>query len=100
MLTLHLANVVNAADVRVGDLPRDADLGIETLEARGVVREHPWKKLQRDRLAELQVIGAIDLAHSAAAQKADNPIPLRQDRSGGESARVDRVRGGEPANGR
>ena len=39
MLALHLADVVNAADVRVGDLPRDAHLGIETLEARGVIRE-------------------------------------------------------------
>src|SRR5512132_4182862 len=73
VLAIQLADVVDAADVRVGDLPRDPDLGIETLEARGVVREHPREKLQRDRLAELQVIGAIDLAHSAAAQKADDP---------------------------
>ncbi len=32
------------------------------------------QELQRDRLAELQVVGAIDLAHAAAAEQADHAV--------------------------
>jgi hypothetical protein len=37
------------------------------------------KKLKGDRLAQLQVVGAVDFAHTAAAQQADNAIAISQD---------------------
>ena len=41
VLALDLADVVHAADVGVRDLPRDADLGVEALEAVGVALRAP-----------------------------------------------------------
>jgi hypothetical protein len=38
-------------------------------------------KLQRDRLAEFQIIGPIDFTHSAATKESNNPIALREQRS-------------------
>ena len=68
VLPVDLADVVDAADVGMRDLARDAHLGVEALEPRRDPRARlAREELQRDRLAELQVVGAVDLAHAAAA---------------------------------
>ena len=41
------------------------------------------QELQRNGLAQPEVIGAIHLAHAPASDKPDNPIPLIEDRPGG-----------------
>ena len=81
VLAVDLADVVDAADVGMRDLARDAHLGVEALEAVLLRSESPRQELQRDRLAELQVVGAVDLAHAAAAEQADDPVALGEDRS-------------------
>jgi hypothetical protein len=91
----HLADVVDAANVRVGDRTRGADFGEETLEQLPVRREAIRQEFQGDGLAELQVVGAVDLSHAAATEKADDPIAVGQNGSRREAARVDRVRGGQ-----
>jgi hypothetical protein len=50
------------------------------LIARGAFRQ----ELERDRLVEREVVGAVDLAHAAAAEQRDEPIP-----TGDNSARCD-----------
>ena len=96
-VAFEFADVVDAADVGMGDLARQADFGVELGEARGVAVERFGEELERDRLAELQVVGAIDLAHAAAAEPADDAVTAVEDRAGRKAAVVDRVGGGEPA---
>ena len=43
------------------------------------------QELQRHRLTELQIVGAIDLTHAAAAEEADHPVPARQHGAGQET---------------
>jgi len=44
-----------------------ADLGIEALDPGGLLCELVREKLQGDRLAELQVVSAVDLSHPTLA---------------------------------
>ena len=87
VLAVGFADVVHAADVRMRDLARRCALRC------GAASDTPRscgsdcrQKLQRDGLAEPEVIGAIDLAHAAAAEEADDPIPAVQNRAGRESS--------------
>ena len=89
---LDLADVVDAADVRVRDLAREAHLGVEAREERLVVRDRLRQELQGDGLAELQVVGAVDLAHPALAEEADDAVALAEHRAGRERAEVERAR--------
>ena len=66
-----LADVVDAADVRVRDLPREPHLGVEAREKALVRRDRLGQELQGDRLSELEVVGAVDLAHAALSEKPD-----------------------------
>jgi hypothetical protein len=58
-------DVVDAADVRMSDLPAEADFVVQALEENRIAREARGQELQSHRLAELRVVGAIDLAHPA-----------------------------------
>ena len=69
------------------DLQREPDFGEEPFEAIGVGLDVARQELQRDGLAELQVVGAIDLAHAASAQQPDHPVPIGQDLAGHEALR-------------
>ena len=44
------------------------------------------KKLESDRLAEFEIVGAVDLAHAAAAQQFDDAVALSEDSAGKETA--------------
>ena len=81
VLPLGLADVPHAADRRVRDLARHAHLAVEALEALGVALERARQELEGDRLLELQVVGAVDLAHPAAAEQADDAVALGEHRA-------------------
>ena len=98
MPSVNLCNVVNPADIRMGQLPRDPHFGEEALPAHGIIGELGRKELQRNRLPQLQIIGAIDFPHSAAAEQPDDAVAVGQDRSGSESSRRNRVGGDYPGN--
>ncbi len=85
MQAVDLADVVNAADVGVGDGARDADLVDHAIEADAVVGEVWWEKLEGDGLHELEVVGAEDLAHAALAELADDAESIAQDVAGVEA---------------
>ena len=82
---LRLADVVHAADVAVRDAPRDPHLAAEAREhllaAGGAGQE-----LERDGLAEREVVGAIDLAHAALAQERHDPVAPGEHACPGRSA--------------
>ena len=82
VVSVHLADVPHAADVRVGNLTRQAHLVEEALPAVCVVAERRRQELERHRLPELHVVCPIDLAHSAAAERRDDPIPIGEDDPG------------------
>ena len=70
-----LADVVDAADVadaRPG--ARVAHFVVELREARRVVSQVVGQELQRDRLTEPEIVGAVDLAHAAAAEQPDDAV--------------------------
>ena len=95
--SLDLADVVDAADVGVRDAAGVADLGVEAVDPGRLRGELRRQELQRDRLPELQVVGAVDLAHAAAADEADDAVALAEDRAGREAAAVERRRGRDAA---
>ena len=47
-----LSNIKDAADVRMRDLPRQTYFTRETLQRLFCLRQRPWQKFQRHRLAE------------------------------------------------
>ena len=83
-----LADVVNAADVGVGDLAGDADFAMEAFEQALIARGLFGQEFQRDGLAEREVGGAIDFAHAAAAEQGDDAIAAAEQRAGEEAAFV------------
>ena len=96
VLPVDLADVVDAADVRMRELPRDADFGEEALAADRIARQRARQELQRDRLSELEVVGAVDLAHAAAAEQADDAVAVGEDDAGGEPTDGNRIGGDRP----
>ena len=87
-----LADVVDAADVAVRHLARDAHFVMELGEPLRVFGDGRRQELQRDVLPEPQILGAVDLAHAAAADQAEDAVALGQQRAGG-----DRLAGGSRA---
>jgi hypothetical protein len=82
---VRLADVVHAADVRVRDLARDLHFLTEAFQPVRVVRRF-GEELEGDRLVEGEVVGAVDLAHPAAAEQGDDPVPAREYRARNEPA--------------
>jgi hypothetical protein len=66
-----LADVVGAADVAVRDGAGEADFVVELREPCRIAGELIRQQLERDRLSELQIVSAVDLAHPAAAERRD-----------------------------
>ena len=77
-VALEFADVVHAADVRMRDLPRHPHFGVELRQARGIAIDGLRQELQRDGLAELQIVGAVDLAHPALAEPPDDAVAARR----------------------
>ncbi len=90
-MSVDIADIVNAADVGMGHLPRYAYLIVKLGEAMRIGRECRREKLQRDRMAEPQILALIDDTHAAASELPDNPIAARQRRAVGQ-CRVPEVR--------
>ena len=91
-VAFELADVVHAAHVGMRDLPRHADFRMELRQPRRIAIERLGEELQRDRLAELQIVGPIHLAHTAPTEAPDDPVAAVEDGSGRESAVIDRFR--------
>jgi hypothetical protein len=69
-------------------------------ESSAVAQEIVREKLERDGLAQLEIVGAVHFTHTAFAEQADNSISLTQDRAGNKARIVDgivRLRGRPPS---
>jgi hypothetical protein len=99
-MALHLPDVVHAAHRGVGDLARHPDFVVEPLAAIVVRLQGLGQELQRHLLPELQVVGAVDLAHAAAPHEGDHPVALGEDHAGVEAAVRERGAGGRRLRGR
>src|SRR5208283_1434336 len=80
-----LANVVDATDVGMRDLPRHAHFRIELIAPAGVLTMFGGEKLECDPLAEFEIVCAIDLAHATAAQQQHHAIAVRDHTAGSKS---------------
>ena len=96
-IALDLADVVDATDVGMRDLPRRPDLVVKLREPARVGRQILRQEFQRDGLAEAQIVGAVDLAHSAAAEQSDHAVPAVEHGARRESPVIDRARRAQPA---
>ncbi len=73
-VSVDLGDVIDLTDVGVGHLAGGLHLGTEALESRRVGCELDGEKLERHRLAELEIVGAVDLAHPSPAEETDDAI--------------------------
>ena len=92
---LDFADVVDAADVGVGDQAGDADFAVEALQQALIARGFLGQEFERDGLAEREIGGAIDLAHAAAAEQPDDAIAAAEERAGNEAPFVFGGAGGD-----
>ena len=84
VMAVDFTDVVDTADVRMRYLPGVAHFGVKALEKACVPREARRQELERDGLSELEILSAIHLAHSAAAEEADDAIAIGQQPAGRE----------------
>ena len=80
-----VAEVVEAADVLVRHLARDAQLVVKLREPAVVGGDAAGQELQGDRLIEREVVGAIHFAHAAASEQRDQAVAAGDDRAGREA---------------
>ena len=88
-LIVGLADVVDATHVGMRDAPRDAHLIAKAFEGP-LVGCGLGQELERDLLAQAQIVGAIDFAHAAATEKRDHAIPPCDQHAGDEAPFVAR----------
>ena len=69
-----LANVVQRADVRVGEGGDGAGLALEARAALGVVAQFSRENLDRDRAIEARVAGLVDFAHPPGADQPEDLV--------------------------
>ena len=84
-LPVRLADVVDAADVGVRDLPAVRTSAWNRASRSGSRASSARQELQRDRLTERQVVGAVDLAHAAPAEHRDDAVAAGEEGAGGEA---------------
>jgi hypothetical protein len=72
-------DVVDAADVDVGDGASGADFAVKEGEPCGVGGETGREELHGHGLAEGEVVGAIDLAHAPGTDAADDSVAIRDE---------------------
>jgi hypothetical protein len=70
----------------VRDLAGELHFLEQHLQSLRIGVQRARKELERDRVAELQVVGAVDLAHAASSQGRDDAEPFRDDVAGRKRA--------------
>ena len=68
------------------DRARQAHFGEEPLAGNRIAFERRRQELQRDRLAEPEVVGPVHLAHAAAPHARNDAVPLSEECAGDKCA--------------
>jgi hypothetical protein len=84
-LAVHFADVVDAADIRVGDLAGDPHFGVEAFEY-SLGDSGFGEEFEGDWLREGEIGGAVDLSHSSAAEESDDAVAAIDEGAGEEAA--------------
>ena len=79
VVAVGLAGVEDPADVGMGDLASDLHLFHQACQPLLVFLQPSRQHLERHRLTELEIVGAVDLAHTALAEKAHDTVAPCQD---------------------
>jgi hypothetical protein len=75
-MLLPLDDIVEAANVRVGDLTAEANFLVKTLENLRRSGQLGANELESHRLSKSQIVGPVDLTHSATSEKRHDAVPL------------------------
>ena len=94
MHSVRLADVIDPADIGVGDLPREPDFAEQPLEPRRILFENRGQELQGNGLSEFQVVRAVDFAHTPLAESANDPESSSEEHAGEEPPSLIRGRPG------
>ena len=79
---------IDRDDVRMGERPSRTGLALEPHPPRGIGRDHEF---ERDVAVQEQVAGAIDLAHAARAERAEDLVVAERLPGNGTGGRERRV---------
>ena len=66
--SVDFTNVVDTADIRVGNLSGEPDLVVQQFQPRGVAGQGLGQEFQCNRLSQFQVVGTVDVPHASLAQ--------------------------------
>ncbi len=91
-VAVDLVDVVDTADVRMRHLAGHPHFAVQLHQAGGIAIDFRGQELERDRLRQLEIVGAIDLTHTAASQTPDDAVAAAEQGPGRKSAVVDGVR--------
>jgi len=92
VLAVDLADVVDAADVGVSHAQGEPNLVQESPQSSGIAFEFDGQEFERDRLAELEILGAVNLAHPTATEQTDDAVALADQGAGSKPPAVERGR--------
>jgi hypothetical protein len=82
-----MAEAEDPAHVRVRDPSREQDLAFEPLDRFRVRGDLGTDGLEGDLDLEVDILGLVDLAHSAQCDEASDPVALGEDVAPGEAPR-------------
>src|SRR5262249_10914830 len=74
MLAVCILEAMNGRDVQVVERGQELRFALEAGQAFAVGRELGWKNLQRHVAIELRIACAIDLAHTAGAERREDLV--------------------------
>src|SRR6476661_5893549 len=91
MPAIHFADVINAADVFVSYLSRDAHFTMKPGKRGTVAQKMIGQKLESYRLAQLQIVGTIHLTHTAFTEETNDSISIDENCARNEAGVIDGV---------
>ncbi len=86
VLAVNFADVVHAAHVGVRYLAGEPHLGVKVVQPLGILGQVARQKLQRDGVAQFQIVGPVDFAHAPFADQRHDAIAVGDFRAGQEAA--------------
>src|SRR5207302_11091777 len=90
---IDFTDIEYAAYVGMRDLTGDAHLAMEARQGCAVLHQLLRKELQRHILIELQILGAIDLAHLTASDERHDAIAVGKQSAGKDASAFAAKRG-------
>src|SRR4029077_966674 len=94
VMTIDFSNVINTANVGMGNTAGSADLIMKAFKKPLIVYGLVGQELQSNRLTQCEVIGTINFSHSATPEQSDNAVTSREQNSRQKQTLISRGRNG------